>query len=136
MDDPRWLPMRHRDLFERLGSHILWQLLVLVRPRNPNEAAISYREIRQLRLFRFHWVLYRGMAAVRRPVFRQQVIALGYGLTTWTAPTIHDVGDALEVLVRHCASPFLVTAMGDELENWPEGPMKHGESDAYIEDDA
>lgn len=122
--DIRWLPIHHSARFARLGPHCLWLLLALVRPQNSQEAEPSQYEI-QLRLFLFHWVLYSRMGASRRPLFRRQVLALGYSLSPWSEPTIHDVGDALEFLIRHCASPSLVTAMGKELENWPEDPMGH-----------
>lgn len=118
--DTRWFPWRHRAAFDRVGPAGVLLLVVFVQPQTYRHADLVCGTIEHLRYLRSRWLVHAGASWFDRRFLRESIFEMNYGLTPWTTPTIHDVGDVLEVLLRSVASRVLVNAMGETLHSWYE----------------
>lgn len=119
--DTTWRPWRHRGAFERVGAPGVVILLGVVRPQTIHQAEQSRTAISRHRFVRYKWRVFDTLGPIQREFERPIIQAWGYPLSPWTVPTIHDVGDVLEVLIRWWSSPPLLEAMGEVMKSWEEG---------------
>lgn len=120
----QWLPFRHRQTLAAIEDTIQASLYSIVRPRSHQQADESQSFIELFRFVRLQWIHHD-----RAPWFVQREIALeilemGFPFSPWTSPTIHEVGDALEVFVRRDANTLLRVTMGPALHSWGGGPYR------------